>query len=258
LSWSICWVNLALQGLISTYKFSWPVSMQTLRISWENLLEDHFISSHYLSSCVTVIRKLTLGTHNTQPQRERYFWEFFIRCDTWFYWPYFRPKNVIFHIHFQTCRPLKHMPVFWPEIMSSWLNSLEQSNKKLSLNPVWVHLILFFLIHLELKWQICSYTSIVPSRPKWRKSIPILRPKQQKNIDNYPLGRHIHVPTVYMACARESLPGYQLFLMAINLNGTIFANDYRARLAYVTTFDHPHVHNFHLWHPQRVVRLLWV
>ena len=26
--------------------------------------------------------------------------------------------------------------------------------------------------------------------------------------------------------------------------------DYRARLAYVMTFDHPHAHNFHLRYPQ--------
>ena len=50
---------------------------------------------------------------------------------------------------------------------------------------------------------------------------------------------------VYMACVRESLPGYQLFLKA-NFKGTIFANDYRARLAYVMTFGHPHAHNFRL------------
>ena len=42
------------------------------------------------------------------------------------------------------------------------------------------------------------------------------------------------MPTVYMACVRESLPSYQLFLNA-NFNGTIFANDYHARLAYATT-----------------------
>ena len=31
-----------------------------------------------------------------------------------------------------------------------------------------------------------------------------------------------------------------------DLDSTIFAYNYRAQLAYVTTFDHPHVHNFHL------------
>ena len=32
-------------------------------------------------------------------------------------------------------------------------------------------------------------------------------------------------------------------------DGTIFAYDYRARITYVMTFDHPHAHNFHLRHP---------
>ena len=43
-----------------------------------------------------------------------------------------------------------------------------------------------------------------------------------------------------------------------DLDSTIFAYNYRAQLAYVTTFDHPHVHNFHLRHPQCIVRMLWV
>ena len=32
-------------------------------------------------------------------------------------------------------------------------------------------------------------------------------------------------------------------------DGTIFVYDYRARITYVMTFDHPHAHNFHLRHP---------
>ena len=34
-----------------------------------------------------------------------------------------------------------------------------------------------------------------------------------------------------------------------DLDGTSFAYDYRARLAYVMTFDHPHAHNFFIRHP---------
>ena len=34
-----------------------------------------------------------------------------------------------------------------------------------------------------------------------------------------------------------------------DLDGTIFAYDYGARLAYVMTFDHPDAHSFHLRHP---------
>ena len=43
-----------------------------------------------------------------------------------------------------------------------------------------------------------------------------------------------------------------------DLNGKIFPYDYRARLAYVMTFDHPHAHYFHLRHPHvsYVCRLL--
>ena len=45
----------------------------------------------------------------------------------------------------------------------------------------------FFLIHLEWKRQIRSYTSVVPSKilpdsgPKWVKCIPVFRPKRPKN-----------------------------------------------------------------------------
>ena len=34
-----------------------------------------------------------------------------------------------------------------------------------------------------------------------------------------------------------------------DLDGTILAYDYRARLAYVMTFEYLHAHNFHLRHP---------
>ena len=35
-----------------------------------------------------------------------------------------------------------------------------------------------------------------------------------------------------------------------DLDGSIFAYNYRAGLTYVMTFDHPHVHDFHLRHPK--------
>jgi len=35
-----------------------------------------------------------------------------------------------------------------------------------------------------------------------------------------------------------------------DLDSAIFAYDYREGLAYVMTFDHPHVRNFHLPHPR--------
>ena len=46
-------------------------------------------------------------------------------------WPYFRPKNFIFHIHFQTW-PQKSLPVFRPglsEIMSSFLRWQRQQKR---------------------------------------------------------------------------------------------------------------------------------
>ena len=39
---------------------------------------------------------------------------------------------------------------------------------------------------------------------------------------------------------------FSLGTLNANLDSAIFAYDYRARLAYVMTFNHPHVHNFHL------------
>ena len=38
----------------------------------------------------------------------------------------------------------------------------------------------------------------------------------------------------------------QVWLKADFVDSTIFAYDYRSRLAYVKTFDHPYAHNFHL------------
>ena len=37
-----------------------------------------------------------------------------------------------------------------------------------------------------------------------------------------------------------------------DLDGTIFAYNYRARLAYIMTFDHPQTHDFHLRHPNKI------
>ena len=45
----------------------------------------------------------------------------------------------------------------------------------------------FFLIHFGTNRQICSYTTVAPSktipdsRPNWAKSIPVFRPKRRKN-----------------------------------------------------------------------------
>ena len=47
----------------------------------------------------------------------RYSWEFLVGYAARFSksWPYFRPKNVIFHTRFQT-RPLKSILVFRPDL----------------------------------------------------------------------------------------------------------------------------------------------
>ena len=37
-------------------------------------------------------------------------------------------------------------------------------------------------------------------------------------------------------------------------DGTIFVYDYRARITYVMTFDHPQAHNFHLRNPHMSYR----
>ena len=41
---------------------------------------------------------------------------------------------------------------------------------------------------------------------------------------------------------------YNVYILKADLDGTILAYDYRARLANVMTFDHPHAHNFHFRH----------
>ena len=49
-------------------------------------------------------------------------------------WPYFRPKNVIFHTRFQT-RPLKSMPVFRQKLCHPYLASCLRAQTKNSSNP---------------------------------------------------------------------------------------------------------------------------
>ena len=44
-------------------------------------------------------------------------------------WPYFRPKNVIFHTRFQT-RPLKSIPVFTPSSKAEIMSSLFKLERK--------------------------------------------------------------------------------------------------------------------------------
>ena len=90
---------------------------------------------------------------------------------------------------FQT-RPLKSFLFFRPEILSRLLRiimGMRAQTKnffKCTLNS---HISMFFLSHLKLKGSICPYAPVVPSktildsRPKWAKPIPVFRPKRPKN-----------------------------------------------------------------------------
>ena len=63
--------------------------------------------------------------------------------------------------------------------------------------------------------------------------------------------RKMIFPSVTQVTQKKKKPVFQ----KANLDGMIFAFDYHARLACVKPFDHPHAHNFHLRHPQCVVRM---
>ena len=79
-----------------------------------------------------------------------YSWDFLVGCATWFFksWPDFRPKNVIFHTHFQT-RTIKSIPIFrpglYPEIMLSLIR-LECKQKKFFESNWNSHTVLSFLL----------------------------------------------------------------------------------------------------------------
>ena len=107
--------------------------------------------------------------------------------------PYFRPKNVIFYIRFQTW-PLKfHTQIFPQRIYviitrSPSLLRLEQQQKNHSFGIETINTFIHSRSSLE------NHTD---SRPKWTKSIPVFRPKRRKNQAG--LGRHI----LFMAYIRE-------------------------------------------------------
>ena len=44
-------------------------------------------------------------------------------------------------------------------------------------------------------------------------------------------------------------------ILKADLGGKVFPYDYRAQLAYVMTFDHPHAYTFHLLHPHVSLRM---
>ena len=73
--------------------------------------------------------------------------------------------------------------------MSKKLSSLLrlERQQKDFLKPIMNRILFLFLIHLELKRQIRSYTPVVSSktipdsRPKWAKSISVFGQKRRKN-----------------------------------------------------------------------------
>ena len=84
---------------------------------------------------------------------------------------------------------------------------IRNSNKKISIYFELTYNT-FFLIHLELKRRSHPCTTVVPSktimipdsRPKWAKSIPVIRPKRRKNQTTLSAAR------TYMAYITESPP----------------------------------------------------
>ena len=88
-------------------------------------------------------------------------------------WPYFRPKNVIFHTRVQTSPISNYVIIAEIEIPTKTISEFAHFS--------------FFLTHLDLKGWLRSYTPVVvskiipDSRPKWSKCIPVFRPNQLKN-----------------------------------------------------------------------------
>ena len=131
-----------------------------------------------------------------------YSWEFLVggSVPLWFSysWPYFRPKYLIFYTRFQL-RPTKSTPrsrAGLEEILLSSLRFRAQTKRFLKIHLEFAYY-LFFLIHLELKWQLRSYTPVGPSkiitdsRPKWGNSNTRFQTKTAQR--PYPLGRHMPV-----------------------------------------------------------------
>ena len=130
-------------------------------------------------------------------------WEFLVGA-AWFSksWPYFRPKNVIFHTRFQT-RSVKSTPTFRPGLLGS--SRLSDSEGKLpvsqfsgrpnylgawnrqtknSSNAFRIRIYLFRSYFFKFKRQIRSYvhmcTPVVPSDPNQNER-SVFKPKRPKH-----------------------------------------------------------------------------
>ena len=119
-------------------------------------------------------------------------------------WPYFRPKMSF--SCFQTW-PLKSIPVFRPEIMSSLLR-LKRKQKDF-LKSIFEFALLLFLSYsfgVEKPNMFIHSRSLVPSktisdsRPKWVQPLPVFEPKRRKDPTFwactylYGLNKEVHPP----------------------------------------------------------------
>ena len=139
--------------------------------------------------------------------------------------PSFKPKNVIFHIRFQT-RPLYPYPfsdpVFRQKLCYHYL--LERKPKKYS-NPFRIRMFLFLSYSFGIETINTFIPSVLPSktipdsRPKWAKCIPVCRPKRSKTPQwdgIYPYSLYKGVPP---GCLRASDLGYLGCLICLRLTG---------------------------------------
>ena len=94
-------------------------------------------------------------------------------------WPYFRPKNVIFHTCFET----------WPlgrnSVIITWINV---QTKKFFKSIANLHISISFLFiwnwydnYVHINAPVVPLKTLPDSRPKWAKCKPVLRPKRPKN-----------------------------------------------------------------------------
>ena len=101
-------------------------------------------------------------------------------------WPDFKPKHLIFHTRFQTRTSKIHARFqIWP-LGRNYLLRYERKQEKHSI-PFRIRIVLFLSYWFGIETINAFIRSVVPSktipdsRPKWAKSIPVIRPKRLKN-----------------------------------------------------------------------------
>ena len=98
-------------------------------------------------------------------------------------WPYFRPKNDIFHTCFQT-RPLKSIPVFRPDLLAEIMSSLLRLERKQKISSNAFRIRLFPLCYYSFGIEMIntfihsrsSLENYTRCHTKMEKSIPVFRP----------------------------------------------------------------------------------